>query len=51
MKDAINLISTNPDATTRMLTHQYNINETNEAFEQVAQYREGVIKATIKVKN
>ncbi|HEX2868111.1 MAG TPA: alcohol dehydrogenase catalytic domain-containing protein [Ignavibacteriales bacterium] len=45
--DAIRIIQENPRAAEMMITHTFNMTEAQKAFETVAGYHEGVIKAMI----
>ncbi|MGE5440837.1 MAG: alcohol dehydrogenase catalytic domain-containing protein [Bacteroidota bacterium] len=47
--DAIRLALDNPQAAETMITHIFNLNEAQKAFETVAAYKDGVIKAMIKL--
>lgn len=50
VQTALDLISTGKCDVNRMATHQFTFAETGEAFDLVANYRDGVIKAMIEFK-
>ena len=47
VQPAIELAATCPDSVRRMVTHRYPFGRTGEAFDVVADYRDGVVKAMI----
>ncbi|MGE5352675.1 MAG: alcohol dehydrogenase catalytic domain-containing protein [Acidobacteriota bacterium] len=47
--DAIKIAEHNPQAAELMITHTFKLNEAQKAFETVAGYKDGVIKAMIKL--
>ncbi|MCU7495831.1 MAG: alcohol dehydrogenase catalytic domain-containing protein [Ignavibacteria bacterium] len=47
--DAIRIAGENPRAAEMMITHVFNLEEAQKAFETVAGYKDGVIKAMIKL--
>jgi L-iditol 2-dehydrogenase len=49
MEEAIQLVSNHPYTIEKMVTHTFNLEQTKDAFDLVAGYKDGVIKAMIKV--
>nr|WP_321452850.1 alcohol dehydrogenase catalytic domain-containing protein [uncultured Carboxylicivirga sp.] len=46
-EEAIDMIAQNPDYYQKMITHNYTVDESGQAFENVAGYRDNVIKAMV----
>lgn len=49
MEPALELIANGTSAYTSLITHHYAFDETPDAFETVARYRDGVIKAMVEI--
>jgi L-iditol 2-dehydrogenase len=49
MQDAIGMIASGKVDVRSMITHEYNLDQTQQAFEAVADYRDNVVKAMIRV--
>ena len=50
VQPALNLISQHPVAVDQMITHRFDFSESKTAFDLVANYQDGVVKAIIDFK-